>query len=75
MSNMFRENTVFNQDLSEWDVSGLTASVDYMFSNAAAFDQNLGWCITDGVTTSNFASGSGCEDDSCGIEVAGNCES
>ena len=75
MSSMFRENTVFNQDLSKWDVSGLTASVNYMFSNAAAFDQNLGWCIANSVTTNNFVSGSGCEDDSCGIEVAGDCES
>ena len=74
MSNMFRKNTVFNQDLSEWDVSGLT-KMDYMFSNATAFDQHLGWCITDGVTTSSFVSGSGCEEETCGIEVAANCNS
>lgn len=43
---MFGENTVFNQNLEDWDVSNVTF-MGSMFSGAIAFDQNLGsWDIS-----------------------------
>ena len=71
---MFRETTVFNQDLSEWDVSGLT-KMDYMFSNATAFDQHLGWCLS-GLSEDareQAFTGTKCESDNCGVSFAETC--
>jgi surface protein len=57
MSNMFRGATVFNRDISSWDVGSVTGMY-YMFLEAIAFEQNIGsWDITnvtgmDGMFTS-----------------------
>jgi len=40
MDGMFRNATLFNQDLSSWNVSRVTTMLD-MFNNATAFNQNL----------------------------------
>ncbi|CAM1354020.1 BspA family leucine-rich repeat surface protein [Tenacibaculum insulae] len=64
-SSMFRECTVFNEDLSNWDTSSVE-NMQRMFQDSPGFDQNLGnWdmsnvTITDvmfgnaGVSTSNY---------------------
>ena len=38
-----------NQDISAWDTSGVT-TMEKMFYRASAFDQDLGWCVGDGVS-------------------------
>ena len=49
MSNMFRNATAFNADISGWDVSNVT-TMSEIFLNAAAFNQDIsGW------NTSNVA--------------------
>ena len=46
MSEMFRMNDVFNQDLSNWNVSGVT-SMREMFDGAISFNQDLSsWCVS-----------------------------
>lgn len=43
---MFQNCTVFNQDISNWDVSAIT-SFRGMFKNATAFNQNIsGWDVS-----------------------------
>ena len=43
MSEMFIS---VNQDISGWAVDSVTSMV-YMFNQAFAFDQDLGWCVDD----------------------------
>lgn len=44
-SAMFDSNNLFNQDISGWNVSGVT-NMDYMFSQASSFNQDLsGWNV------------------------------
>ncbi|MAZ93997.1 MAG: hypothetical protein CMF58_06205, partial [Lentimicrobiaceae bacterium] len=40
MSDLFKNNTTFNQDISTWDVSNVT-DMGYMFFNATAFNQDI----------------------------------
>lgn len=40
MSEMFRNNYIFNQDISSWDVSNVS-SFYRMFFRAQSFNQNL----------------------------------
>ena len=40
MSSMFYNADVFNQDISDWDVSNVT-DMSYMFYNADVFNSNL----------------------------------
>lgn len=55
-SSMFSYNNLFNQDISEWNVSKVV-SMDYMFSQATSFNQDLsGWDVSlIPVEPSNFA--------------------
>ena len=40
MSNLFKDNTTFNQPLMAWDTSNVT-NMSHMFDNASSFDQTL----------------------------------
>ena len=45
-----------------------------MFEGALAFDQDLGWCVDDGVSLEGAFDGTQCESTSCGVkQVAGGC--
>ena len=46
MSRMFFTATVFNQDISGWNVSRVT-DMSYMFSSATVFNQDIsGWNVS-----------------------------
>jgi surface protein len=46
MINMFREATLFNQDIGDWNVSRVT-NMEEMFNSASTFNQDLSnWCVT-----------------------------
>ncbi|MGV0977908.1 BspA family leucine-rich repeat surface protein [Empedobacter falsenii] len=53
MQSMFSNNSVFNQDISAWDVSNVT-SMNFMFSNATSFNQPIGNWNTDKVKGMQF---------------------
>ena len=57
MTYMLSFNTVFNQDLSGWDVSNVT-DMSYMFSSNPAFDQNIGsWNVSNVSDFTDFMDG------------------
>ena len=39
-----------------------------MFYGASAFDQDLGWCVGDGVSLSSVFDGTPCASTSCGVQ-------
>uniref|UniRef100_UPI000A424A40 BspA family leucine-rich repeat surface protein n=1 Tax=Rhodohalobacter halophilus TaxID=1812810 RepID=UPI000A424A40 len=46
MSDMFRDEADFNEDISHWDVSNVTLMTG-MFANAGSFNQNIGeWDVS-----------------------------
>jgi plastocyanin len=59
MSGMFRGTSVFNQSLTNWNVSSVT-NMDDMFNTVLAFNQDLtGWCVSAiSAEPSNFAASS-----------------
>ena len=71
MDGMFYENEGFNEDISAWGTSGVT-SMNVMFYGASAFNQDLDWCVDDGVSLNSAFSGTPCESTSCGL-TQGNC--
>ena len=57
ISNMFRNQSNYNDDLSSWDVSNVTNMTNTFFS-CTSFDQNLSaWDISNVTNFSNFAKG------------------
>ena len=52
MSNLFHNNTTFNQDISSWDVSKVT-DMNQMFAGATAFNQDISSWDVSSVTDMN----------------------
>jgi len=84
MEKMFYYTAAFNQDLGAWDISGVTTMYWMFYSGPhngararSVFDQDLGWCIRDGVDIENAFKLTKCEETSCGVamqDVFGICE-
>ena len=53
MASMFNGATIFNQDISGWDVSNVT-NMSYMFSEAPAFNQPIGNWNVSNVTNMSY---------------------
>ena len=66
MIGTFSYASSFNQDLSGWAVQSVTTMYQ-MFYSASAFDQDLGWCVDDGVDLEAAFIGTTCESTSCGV--------
>ena len=84
MAGMFYSARKFNQPLQSWDVSGLTGFIQgqapgpglyEMFTRATAFDQNLGWCVSEAVNPQQPSltfSGTVCGSYDCGVRTVAN---
>jgi len=79
MHGMFRSEDIpgisaFNQDLGGWAIHSVT-DMSEMFWEASAFNQDLGWCLDDGVkfdsTCQDAFSGTPCASASCGVMLQG----
>ena len=68
MSNLFHYQAAasFNEDIGAWDTSGVT-TMYRMFLWASAFDQDLGWCVDDGVDLDRAFRNTPCRSTSCGV--------
>jgi surface protein len=56
----------FNEDISAWDTSGVT-TMEYTFYGASAFNQDLGWCVGDGVDLDDAFDDTQCASTYCGV--------
>ena len=56
----------FNQDIGDWAVHSVK-NMDSMFRSASAFNQDLGWCVDDGVDLGNAFLYTPCASTSCGV--------
>ena len=54
------------EDLGDWRVDGVT-DMRYMFFLASAFDQDLGWCVDNGVVLTGAFDNTPCTSTSCGV--------
>ena len=71
MRSMFAYAYEFNQDISGWAVDNVK-NMGAMFWRASAFDQELGWCVNDGMDLYDQWEKSAfydtpCESTSCGV--------
>merc|ERR1719460_3486132 len=63
---MFNSAAAFNQNLGGWAVHSVKDMAD-MFEEASAFDQDLGWCVDDGVDLDDAFDNTQCESTYCGV--------
>ena len=75
MERTFFYAKAFNQDISGWAVDSFRfIDMNHMFYHAYDFDQDLGWCVDDGVELWNAFGYAACESTSCGVtQVEGGC--
>ena len=68
MSSLFKDNTTFNQDISNWIVSNVT-NMDNMFNGATQFNQNITSWNVSGISSvpTNFSLNSGLVSDNLPI--------
>ena len=72
MQAMFISSIAFNQDISNWAVHNVKY-MSFMFYEASAFNQTLGWCLELYQGTYAFLE-TPCQTTSCGVKrVPGGC--
>ena len=63
---MFNGAWAFNQALDSWDLFAVS-HIGWMFFEAYAFDQDLGWCVHDEVYLEGAFGSTACESTACGV--------